>query len=566
MNAPAPATEIDSVPVYLAPPVDGRCIGGLTFRVGHADESLATSGISHITEHLALNFSDPTKVHSNGATGPNLTNFHIQGTQDEVVTFLNRVTESLRNPPLDRLETEKQILRAEAAQMRGGPADAIHGFRYGARGYGLPSYAELGLYRLTRDDVAAWVARCFTAGNAVAWIAAESVPDGLDLSLPPGPRLPVPPLDPWLPQAPAHYVGPDGLVVMTSLIPRSSAGRIFASVLKQALYRELRFIGGYSYSPDAGYDPIDAETAQLYAAADCLPEHQDEVVHGLVEVLARLRRGEMDSGEIAAAVENAREMLQHPDIETMRLPSTAADHLLGHESLSTEQLLAELDTIDAAALGDVALHAQSTALVQVPGRPMDSEVYAAVPMINGKTVPGIRFPFLRNDQHAIVVGPNGVAAEEPENKCAVRWDEMAVAARYPDGACTLVDSDGYQVHVEPNVLSRAAGMSAIEAIDKWLPPDAVVDMPAREAELIPQRPGILNRHFGPGGKYEGEAWALALMLLGYFAFLGLRHGLPPLVDGVGTTRNVVVFGFGVVSASAMAGIIGWHVRLWLRNR
>jgi ribosomal protein S15 len=265
--------------------------------------ALLTARITHLTEHLALHFSDPTKVHSNGATGTSLTNFHIAGTRQEVVDFLNNVAASLRALPLHRVATEKEVLRAEAMQRGGAPADGLHVTRHGARGYGLSTYAELGLHRVTGEDVQAWVSRWFTTGNPIAWLAMEELPSDLDLSLPDGVRMAPPALDPWLEQTPAFYIGGDGVVAATSHVPRSTAGRIYSDVLRQTLFRELRTIGGYSYNPSAGYDPIDGETALLYAAADCLPEKQDAVVGAFVDATARLRFGEIVAGDIAAAVD-----------------------------------------------------------------------------------------------------------------------------------------------------------------------------------------------------------------------------------------------------------------------
>ena len=47
-------TEVDGVPTLLAPR-NGPLAAGLTFRVGQADETLATAGITHLLEHLTSN-------------------------------------------------------------------------------------------------------------------------------------------------------------------------------------------------------------------------------------------------------------------------------------------------------------------------------------------------------------------------------------------------------------------------------------------------------------------------------------------------------------------------------
>lgn len=119
-----------------------------------------------------------------------------------MVEYLNGVCAALRDLPTDRLETEKGILRTEAAGKGHGPAHAATLWRYGSRSYGLTGYAETGLYRLTADDVRAWAQTRFTAENAVLWITGDSVPEGLDLTLPRGEWHPAPAATSALPATP----------------------------------------------------------------------------------------------------------------------------------------------------------------------------------------------------------------------------------------------------------------------------------------------------------------------------------------------------------------------------
>lgn len=44
--------EVDGIPVLLAPSA-GQMRAGLMFRVGRADETLATNGVTHLVEDLA---------------------------------------------------------------------------------------------------------------------------------------------------------------------------------------------------------------------------------------------------------------------------------------------------------------------------------------------------------------------------------------------------------------------------------------------------------------------------------------------------------------------------------
>ena len=88
-------TEVDGIRTVLAP-APGPVTAGLFFRVGVADETLATTGITHLVEHLALHRHGVSDLHYNGATAATYTLFHVTGTPGEVVTYLNGVCEALR--------------------------------------------------------------------------------------------------------------------------------------------------------------------------------------------------------------------------------------------------------------------------------------------------------------------------------------------------------------------------------------------------------------------------------------------------------------------------------------
>lgn len=184
-------TTTGGIRTVLAPG-SGPVTAGLLFRVGRADETLATSGVTHLVEHLALHHHGLGDLHYNGATASVYTHFHVTGTPADVVEYLNGVCAALRNLPMHRLATEKEILRTEAAGRSHGPGHAMPLWRYGSRGYGLTSYAEAGLHGLGVADVHDWAHSWFTAENAVLWMTTDSVPEGLDLTLPTGEWRPTP--------------------------------------------------------------------------------------------------------------------------------------------------------------------------------------------------------------------------------------------------------------------------------------------------------------------------------------------------------------------------------------
>src|SRR5581483_10436757 len=95
-------TEIDGVPTLIAP-TSGPMTAGLTFRVGRSDETLATSGITHLVEHLALHRHGLAEYHYNGASSSTYTTFQAQGSEADIVSYLTGVCESLADMPMHRL-------------------------------------------------------------------------------------------------------------------------------------------------------------------------------------------------------------------------------------------------------------------------------------------------------------------------------------------------------------------------------------------------------------------------------------------------------------------------------
>jgi hypothetical protein len=91
----------------------------LMFRVGTFDERLATRGVTHLVEHLALSVLKDVELEFNGAVEGLKTVFHTSGEPGEVGRFLGDVCRSLHDLPLQRLDVESGVLEREAS-MTGG--------------------------------------------------------------------------------------------------------------------------------------------------------------------------------------------------------------------------------------------------------------------------------------------------------------------------------------------------------------------------------------------------------------------------------------------------------------
>ncbi|MQY16326.1 hypothetical protein SRB5_65240 [Streptomyces sp. RB5] len=464
----------------------GPLTAGLFFRVGRADETLSTSGVTHLTEHLALYERGLGEGHYNGATGASYTHFHVQGGERDVVGYLNGVCAALAELPLQRLETEKEILRTEEAGRGSGANRRLPLWRYGAQGYGLVSYPEFGLPRLDGTAVRNWVRTWFTRENAVLWLTAGQVPAGLDLSpLPSGTWYGTPAVTSALPRTPAYFSGDEGGVVMDAVVRRSSAAHLYAELLGRELFRDLRKKGGYSYTAAADYSPRDAEFATVTALADALPDRADAVLGGFVDVLARMRVGTLAQDDLDAVRESALAVFDVPDVAAARLPSYALNLLYGHPNLSVAELRREMNRVTLRDVRAVAEEAEGTALLQVPrGRDAEWAGFVEAPGYSTGVVGGERHPAIGQDGVHLVIGADGVSLVTPGGAATVRWAECVLVAAVPDGARRVTGRDGIVVAVEPTLFGVPP--DGIAAIDRLAPPGTLVWEPPRSPEDIPQ--------------------------------------------------------------------------------
>ncbi|MFC9583747.1 M16 family metallopeptidase [Streptomyces yangpuensis] len=502
-------TTVNGVRTLLAPR-SGPVTAGLLFRVGRADETLATSGITHLVEHLALHRHGLSDLHYNGATAAAYTHFAVTGTADDVVEYLNGVCAALRDLPVDRLETEKEILRTEAAGRGCGAADGMGVWRYGARSYGLVDCAETGLPAITAEDVRNWARTRFTAGNAVLWITSDTLPEGLDLTLPAGEWRPAPEPTSALPATPAYFQGADGVVVLSSVLPRSTAARLFADVLGKELFRELRQKGGYSYTASAEYHPRDTGHATLFAYADALPAKQDALVGAFVDVLAKLRAGRIEQADLDSVRASALAQFDGPELAASMLPAAAMNLLMRHRRLPVARARAEIEAVTVSDLHRVARDVWADALVQVPGRGVDwAGLTAAAPP---EIVSGRRYSAVEDGKVALLVAKDGISLVTPNRRVTVRYAECALMQVYPDGGRHLVGEDGFSITVEPTLYHLTGG--ALAPLDAGVPPASVVRMPPRDPARIPRPDPARSRPRTSGKADRSGAVTAWIWLLG----------------------------------------------------
>ncbi|GAA1372698.1 M16 family metallopeptidase [Catellatospora chokoriensis] len=540
-------TEVDGVPTLVAPS-SGQAAAGLIFRVGQADETLPLHGITHLVEHLALHDSGLSDYHYNGETTSVYTHFHLRGSESDVVGYLGKVCAGLAELPMHRLEIEKEILRTES-RSRGGTT-ALPLRRYGAQGYGLPSYPEWGLARLRPEDLREWVETYFTRDNAVLWIAGNGVPAGLRLPLRPGVRRPAPAPTSALPSTPAWFTGDDTSVVFSAVVRRSTAASVYSGVLERELFRDLRQEGGYSYTATATYEPRGDGFATVTAYADALPEKQGAALGGMVDVLARLRHGAIDPSGVAAVRAKSLEKLNHPEIEAARLPAHALNLLTGQRNLTVDELRAELAAVTVEQVHAVAAEAADAGLLQTPHRTTaDWAGFTAAPASSAHEADGNRHPHREDGDVELVIGPDAASIVRPGSCATVRYDACAAMLTWPDGARRLIGDDGIVLHLEPAMWAAPAAELAVP--DTAVDPSRQVPMPPRDPATIP-RPGAGRADAG-AGRNPGEIIAIVLLLLVAVA-LGTFSVLQAVTAATtgGKPHDLSLLGGAVVGAALFA--------------
>ncbi|MEW2132691.1 insulinase family protein [Streptomyces sp. NPDC005435] len=575
MNPQTPLlhTEVDGIPTLFAETA-GPLRAGLVFRVGVADETLARAGITHLVEHLALHRLGVSDYHFNGETKSAFTHFYIEGAEHEVTEYLGTVAASLCDLPMERLETEKEILRTEESRRS---APQLPLWRYGAQGYGLASYPEWGVREAGPDAVREWARTWFTRGNAVLWIAGERMPEGLVLGLPEGERRPMPAVTSALPKTPAYFSEGKGGVLLDAVVADTAAARLYAGLLERELTRALRQEGGYSYTAATDYTPRRDGYALLTAFADALPAKQDAVLGGFVDVLAGFQAGRIGQSALDAVRGRYESGLAAPDAAALRLPALAEDLLAGRPVRSPAELSAELAAVTPEQVHAVALEAAGTALLQVPGGlSADWAGYTEAPTTSPYAVTGRRFAELGAGKATLIVGADGVTVEGAHGsgaECAatVRYAECAAMLVWPDGGRRLVGTDGMIVQVEPSLYGIDAATMA--GMDTAVPPAVVVALPPRQqipAPETPEAPSAPDPGGRPGRPAPTRRTALqtvVLILFGLFGGLSALLSLLFTVFGYDPEFGVSVWLILVVVMWGFTALVSWPaVRVLRRTR
>ena len=514
-------TAVDGVPVLWAE-APGPLRASLMFRVGHADEKLPWSGITHLVEHLTLFALGPKQSYEfNGAVTPNRTMFVAAGTPADIVGFLGHVTSTLANLPLDRADTEKTVLLAEATSRSMSASDVMFNLRFGARGCGLYRYKEFGLYHVPNPWISAWSARYFTRDNAVLWLSGPP-PADLRLPLPAGQRMPDTGVQPLPLTLPAYAQGPVGGAGVSMVAPRSTALAMATSVAAARLLQRLRYDKGIAYSVQGGYMPLDSTHAQVSHWTDAQHGHAATVLNDTVHSMYAMSTEGPSAEELAQEVQTFSRNLERDEAPVGWLDRTAVRLLNGEPVQRPSDLVADMQTVTPAAARDAMAAALRSAIylgpddVPAPGG-IHAYVKPAVDPVRGQVLPHVQAKQWRNAPYLAYSGDGVTLSINADERITVRFDACEAVLRYGDGGICLVGSDGSILPINPTEWVQAP--LAAQQIAQVLSPQLNVPLPAEQTALAIKVPAQAQRGASPLAGISLERW------IGLFVFVAVGVGL-----------------------------------------
>ena len=447
-------SEVDGVRVFSGN-VPGQMQCMLAFRVGVADESVPTRGITHVVEHLAM-YSVMQSLGAgdryNARVEPLRTRFVAKGESDDIVAFLRQVTSNLASLPADRLAHEMRVLRTEAANRDHGSVKWKWIYRFGAQGLGLVDYEEFGLRWLGPDAVLDWASRWFTAGNAVLWLS-KPIPDGLVLNLPAGAAGELPEAKPLPYVTPAVYHVGDrwvSLSMLTSRVPALALGtRIFDNELRQLLRRD----NPIAYNVNAIAERIDRSTGEITAFADSLQANSRQAADAIVGAVRRLAGSGPTAEELEAVKLNWRRTLADPEAPLGLLDAVALAELDGVEPRMIDQADAEVEDVTAEDVAHVFGEGMKAAFLALPFETKDDlEGFTPVPSGGGERADGVAVTIRPGvaKRDIINYSEDGISMTHDNGVVVgMRWEDIAGALWWAAGRIVLLGPDGSTLNVEP---------------------------------------------------------------------------------------------------------------------
>lgn len=362
--------EVDGVPVFWVegpPPLSAE----LVFRVGVRDESLVTSGITHLAEHVVMSGVPSPRYDHNATVELSFTSFEATGRPEQVVAFIKDVCSSIRTPNLSSLDVEKKVLAAEASSVVG-PAVAEHLLRrYGLASFGLAGVDQPALGGIEGAAVEKVISSLFTRGNAALALTGPP-PLGLSLDLPPGEARHPPAARPvkTRPMPLWFELGGPPLALSFEYKSGSELARTSASAIAQIVCQRalaiLRKQRGLIYHIE--FDLFEGGDGRgvVCFTADPRKEDAELVCSELRRVLQDLASHGPEEVELQQLTDDITDFVADPRSALVGAADAARRHLVGEQIISPEQMITETAAVTQQMAKDALLLLDSTLIVGMP--------------------------------------------------------------------------------------------------------------------------------------------------------------------------------------------------------
>lgn len=516
----------------------GTTEGGLLFRVGYADETLPTSGITSLVVALALRAAERPGLDVGASVGPVVTEVRVTGTPDRVRTTLRDVALALSDLPVRHRATETRALAERAGEVVPLPL-----WRFGHQGYGLGPGRYLGLHRVTDGDLRAWARERFTAADAVVWSRGEEAL-GPEVPLPGAPAgsaarsAPAVPEAAWSLPAEAHAGGTS--VIWDAVVPAVPAAPVLAEVARRALFQSLRHDRGWTYDVAASAGLLDGRHAAFRLSAGLRQETADQATGEFLDTWGRLRHAVPDE-ELAVARAHLLLTFDEPRQEAVWVREDALLTVLGRPVPTPAERRAALEAVTADDVVGLARQAWDTGLLVTPVR----EGWAGtsvVPRGAGEPVEGRSFARLDADA-AVVIGQDGATLRVGAARTTVRFADAAAVVAYPDGGRLLVGLDGTEIPFEPTLHDDLTVSDVATLVDDRVSSELVIPVPRERAPERPDRAAIEQRRRSRAARRAAENGRSRLSrveVVRLIAALALIPGLLVAVGGVAVCAGGLV--------------------------
>ena len=543
---------VGGVPVFFVE-VPGPVRAALVFRVGSSDEDIPRRGVTHLVEHMSLAAQGQPSFEFNGMVDETKTTFFCSGTQEQVVEFLHALCRSLGQLPLDRLESERRILRVEGESRGRSTVDLLRTWRFGTTGPGAASYDEFALRGITPEQVREWTARWFTSGNAALWMTCAP-PSDLVLSLPAGDRRPVRHPTMLSFAGPGYVSGSSGGLAASMIVPRRIDSAALEYVLQRRLFARLRMQEAVSYSINVQRRAIDDQVNELFILVDGLPDSQSQLEQGVLDVLNDLAQSGCTEDELSEWRTQYMRPLAEPGGVAGLLHFMVTDYLYGQPAKRPEHLVHEAAGVTSESVRQVVASSYSGIVFCIPeGSTVIANQAKPLPEWAMTAVPGRRFRSTNPDSAAaLFIGDLGISyVLDAERRATVLWDQCAAVLRWDDGGRRILGKDGTWLDLPPQAWREFA--TARHEIDSHTRSDLVVNMgtpPNRPPVPLPRAKFLGSSSTGLIGTLAGPLALSGLLVATEGLVPFLVFGLPCLLGAVLCLREIYLRRKGIHGSGA----------------